>query len=61
MVFGEMSLSNAIDVLKTEQKIAEESVKLLPNDTRLKNFISAVDTVNNYIDKSVGVFMSMHE
>lgn len=57
MVFGNMSLSGAIDVIKAEKELAEAKLKLSPGDVRAKNFIDAVDTINSFIDKSVGVFM----
>lgn len=55
MVFGNMTLSDAVEVLKRKKELAEVSLKLHPSDTSLVDFVNAVDTVCNYIDKSVTV------
>ena len=56
MVFGNMTLSDAVEVLKHNKELAEVSLKLHPSDASLADFVNAVDTVCNYIDKSVCVF-----
>ena len=53
MVFGDMTLSDAVEVLKRNKQFAEVSLKLHPSDVSLSDFIRAVDTVCNYVDKSV--------
>lgn len=55
LVFGNMTLSDAVEVLKRKKELAEVSLKLHPSDTSLVDFVNAVDTVCNYIDKSVTV------
>lgn len=53
MVFGDMTLSDAVEVLKQNKQLAEVSLKLHPSDVCLADFIKAVDTVCIYVDKSV--------
>lgn len=55
MVFGNMTLSDAVEVLKHNKELAQVILKFHPSDTTLADFVNAVDTVCNYIDKSVTV------
>ena len=60
MVFGNMTLSDAIEVLKYNKQLAEVSLKLHPSDACLADFINAIDVVCNYVDKSVGALSAFH-
>lgn len=56
MEFGNMTLSDAIEVLKTEKAFAEAHVGKGVTGFECKKFVDAVDVVCEFVDRAVVTF-----
>jgi len=54
-MYGEMSLSQAIDTLKKEKQICICSIEKGKCSDHTENMIMAIDTVTNFIDNVVSM------